>query len=141
MKSMVEDLRMPAGSDPLEQLALLQSTILACKAWIELILQTTSTTICKATYDRYVRVLITSLFCLSPQGRIESIACILLADVPAWLRDGYIMGTQFKTAITYGYQVHPIVPQCPHSSSIPLSFFFNSPSLSPNSELKFCRDM
>ena len=105
MKSLVASHRLPEGANPMVQLARVQSVVLECKPWIEHTLRTTTSTVCKAVYDRYIRVLISAIFCLSVQGRIESIACIRLQDIGAWLKDGFLLSTHFKTAITYGYQV------------------------------------
>jgi hypothetical protein len=57
-----------------------------------------------ATYNDFMKLLYSSLYAYSPQGRISGIEDVRFGQARELLQKGYVMSTKFKTNQAFGYQ-------------------------------------
>lgn len=75
MKLLVENHRLPEGNSPREQLMKLQSIVEDCLPWARQVLQSSLTLLDRPTFNRYLGLLVASLYTHSPQVYILQFIC------------------------------------------------------------------
>ena len=97
VQEMINVLKFPPGG-----LKQLQDIIVEEVEWVDQFKYNTSI-IDESTYKKFIGILIASIYCFAPQGRISALESMQYKDV-SQLLSSYVMSTVFKTQSKYGYQ-------------------------------------